>query len=234
MEAASFFPVEFYHGCEFARGKDVSDLEDPIADWNKFEDESGNDSYSAWVLTPIFHSNVNLNGETAIWMGTWNSWSNMGSELDNYFSNATEEAEGFNKVWDCSNHSLTALYVVRSNPNPNNDSGVLSFQACTINEGKNLTDLVEADAKWNAFSDSSGFSGGVYRLFPTAGIVEEDDDKDFWQMTAVSSLDEWGANAQKFVDNNGGIAQASIYGDVVSCDDQEIYQASNKRRASSN
>ena len=72
MEAASFFPVEFYHGCEFARGKDVSDLEDPIADWNKFEDESGNDSYSAWVLTPIFHSNVNLNGEMAIWMGSWN------------------------------------------------------------------------------------------------------------------------------------------------------------------
>ena len=234
MEAASFFPVEFYHGCEFSRGKDVTDLEDPIADWNKFEDESGNDSYSAWVLTPIFHSNVNLNGETAIWMGAWNSWSNMGSELDNYFSNATEEAEGFNKVWDCSNHSLTALYVVRSNPSPNNDSGVLSFQSCTINEGKNLTDLVEADAKWNAFSDSSGFSGGVYRLFPTAGIVEEDDDKDFWQMTAVNSLEEWGANAQKYVDNNGGVAQASIYGDIVSCEDQEIYQASNKRRASSN
>ena len=29
--------IEFYHGCEFARGKDVSDLEDPIADWNKFK-----------------------------------------------------------------------------------------------------------------------------------------------------------------------------------------------------
>ena len=80
----------------------------------------------------------------------------------------------------------------------------------------------------------AGFSGGTYRLFPTAGIVEEDDDKDFWQMTAVSSLEEWGANAQKFVDNGGGIAQASIYGEVVSCEDQEIYQASNKRRASVN
>ena len=41
-------------------------------------------------------------------------------------------------------------YVVRSNPTPNSDSGVLSFQACTINV-ENLTDLVEADAKWNAF-----------------------------------------------------------------------------------
>ena len=81
MESAAFFPVEFYHGCEFSRGKDVADLEDPIEDWNEFEDESGNDSYSAWVLTPIFHSNVNFNGETAIWMGTWNSWSDMGLSL---------------------------------------------------------------------------------------------------------------------------------------------------------
>ena len=63
-----FFPVEFYHGCEFARGKDVTDLEKPIADWNEFEDSSGNDSYSAWVLTPIFHSNVDLNGRSAIWL----------------------------------------------------------------------------------------------------------------------------------------------------------------------
>ncbi len=234
MESAAFFPVEFYHGCEFSRGKDVSDLEDPIEDWNEFEDESGNDSYSAWVLTPIFHSNVSFNGETAIWMGTWNSWSDMGSELNNYFSNGISEAEGFNKVWDCANHSLTALNVVRSNPNPNTEGGVLSFSSCTINEGKNLNDLIEADAKWNSFSDSVGFSGGVYRLFPTAGIIEEDDDKDFWQMTAVSSLEAWGANAQKFVNNNGGVVQATIYGEVVSCEDQEIYQASNKRRAADN
>ena len=79
-------------------------------------------------------------------------------------------------------------------------------------------------------TDASGNTSTATRTV----IVEEDDDKDFWQMTAVSSLEEWGANAQKFVDNNGGIAQASIYGDVVSCEDQEIYQASNKRRASSN
>ena len=97
-----------------------------------------------------------------------------------------------------------------------------------------MNDLVEADAKWNSFSDTAGFSGGVYRLFPTAGILAEDDDKDFWQMTAVSSLEAWGSNAQKYVDNNGGVAQSTIYGEVVSCNDQEIYQASNKRRAADN
>jgi len=234
MQSTDFFPVEFYHGCEFSRGKDVTDLEDPIADWNEFEDESGNDSYSAWVLTPIFHSNVDFNGETAIWMGAWNSWSDMGSELNNYFANGTSAAEGFNKVWNCANHSLTALSVVRSNPNSNTDGGVLSFQSCTVNDGKSLADLVEADAKWNNFADSAGMSGGTYRMFPTAGIMEEDDDVDFWQMNAVSSLEAWGANAQKYVDNSGGLVQASIYGDIVSCEDQEIYQASNKRSASAN
>ena len=77
-------PMEFYSNCEFQPGKTKADLYKVIEKWNKFNDRSNDNSYTAFLLTPIAASNVDFEN-TLIWMGAWNNFEGMGKSLENYY-----------------------------------------------------------------------------------------------------------------------------------------------------
>jgi hypothetical protein len=77
-------PVELY-ACKFNEGKSESDLEEVIERWNKFEDDSDTDNYSAWLLTPFFYTTEQ--DFDIIWLGAFRDGNAMGAGLQNWISN---------------------------------------------------------------------------------------------------------------------------------------------------
>ena len=109
-------PVEFW-SCKFADGYDMEDLDNWVVKWNKVVDELDDQSYSAYVMTPSFTSN--LGNVDFVWAGSWSSYATMGSGFQEYFT----EGKGakihgeFEKMTNCSSHTLVDSRQVREASN---------------------------------------------------------------------------------------------------------------------
>ena len=75
-------PVEFW-GCKFADGYSMEDLNKWVVKWNKVIDGLDDQSYSAYIMTPGFSSN--LDNVDFVWAGTWDSYASMGIGFEEYF-----------------------------------------------------------------------------------------------------------------------------------------------------
>jgi hypothetical protein len=75
--------------------------------------------------------------------------------------------------------------------------------------------LSTADEKMNAFLTEIGSTARIYRWYPMQG--GEANGADFYQAGWSSSLQEKGANADKFVRAGGPLVQTSLYGELLSC-----------------
>ena len=64
---SGFGGTELY-GCEMNEGKTPADLMSVVGEWNAWSDEKGMNDYYAWVLNPVFASDVNFE-RTAFWFG---------------------------------------------------------------------------------------------------------------------------------------------------------------------
>jgi len=64
---SGFGGTELY-GCEMNEGKAPADLMSVVDEWNSWSDEKGMNDYYAWVLTPVFGSDINFE-RTAFWFG---------------------------------------------------------------------------------------------------------------------------------------------------------------------
>lgn len=220
-------PMEFYSNCEFQPGKTKADLYKVIEKWNKFNDRSNDNSYTAFLLTPIAASNVDFEN-TLIWMGAWDNFEGMGNSLDNYYNNGTEIAEDFNSVWKCNSHAFVASLTTYEENRKDKHEGpreseIFSFSDCSINEGVTYADLLKADAKYSAFLKKLEKEDPVFRLFPTAGMPQ-DASFDFKMMDISSSWSQRGSETQTFVNNGGPLKQLETYGSIVSCDSPRVYQ----------
>ena len=107
-------PVEFWT-CKFADGYDMNDLNKWVGKWNKnLDDNLEEQSYSAYVMTPSFSSNL-LDADF-IWAGSWANFAAMGAGFEEYFG---EDAKGmkihaeFEKITNCSSHVLVNSTQVR-------------------------------------------------------------------------------------------------------------------------
>ena len=109
-------PVEFW-SCKFADGYDMEDLDNWVVKWNKVVDELDDQSYSAYVMTPSFTSN--LGNVDFVWAGSWSSYATMGSGFQEYFSEGKgAEIHGeFEKMTNCSSHTLVDSRQVREASN---------------------------------------------------------------------------------------------------------------------
>ena len=227
QEQANVTPMEFYANCEFQPGKTKADLYDVIEKWNKFNDDSKEKSYTAFLLTPIAASNIDFEN-TLIWMGIWDNFEGMGNSLENYYANGSEIAESFNSVWKCNSHSFAASLLTYEENRKDNYAGprtseIFSFSDCSINDGVTYADLLKADAKYSAFLKKLEKEDPVFRIFPTAGLPQ-DSDFDFKMMDINSSWSQRGKETQTFVDNGGPLKQLETYGSMVSCDSPRVYQ----------
>ena len=54
------------------------------AEWNEVVDGLPDDGYNAWVMTPMFKSNMTT--LDFLWVGAWPTYTEMGSGLDDFFN----------------------------------------------------------------------------------------------------------------------------------------------------
>ena len=64
-------PIEYW-GCKFNDGKSMDDLMAWTEKWNKVADTLSDQSYSAWVMTPMFSESMSQ--YDFIWGGAWGSY----------------------------------------------------------------------------------------------------------------------------------------------------------------
>ncbi len=110
-------PVEFW-GCKFADGYDMEDLNKWVVKWNKVIDGLEDQSYSAYIMTPGFTSN--LGTVDFVWAGTWNSYASMGAGFEEYFGSGGKGAKihrEFEKITNCTSHTLVDSRQVREASN---------------------------------------------------------------------------------------------------------------------
>ncbi|HBJ90329.1 MAG TPA: hypothetical protein DDZ21_10215 [Gammaproteobacteria bacterium] len=112
MAAAN--PVEFW-GCKFNDGMGMEDLMEWTEEWGEVVDDLPDDGYNAWVMTPMFKSN--MTDLDFLWVGAWPDYASMGSGLGDFFNSETGSATfaKFVEISTCEIHDLYSSVQVREN-----------------------------------------------------------------------------------------------------------------------
>ena len=225
MPVPNFIPVEIQQ-CSFNGNKDMDDFMNLIDDWNEVLDANSDYSYSAWVLSPQYRSESDFSFDFG-WLGVSNNWSDFGNIYDVWLKEAGPLAAKFDKIRSCKTQNLFAGQTIRPSKSPSS-SGVLLVSNCTLSEESTMADLNEADLKMNAYLDSIDSDGGIYRWYPGLG-APSDSEYSFKNVQSASSMAEWGESSEVFVNGGGLAAQASIYGELLTCDSARMYFSNNVR-----
>jgi hypothetical protein len=86
--------------------------------------------------------------------------------------------------------------------------------------------VLAADVKWNEFMDSSGMEGGIFRWYPGPGVSSAfAGEYDFVNVNVIDSLSAFGSGADINVNGGGNMMAASIYGELMQCEDMRVYTA---------
>ena len=228
-EELNWVPVETF-ACDFIDGKGPADLDEVIAEWNDWWDDKGLKSYFAATLTPHHF------GERAFdiaWLGAWTDGHAMGSSMDVWLTEGKDMGAKFFEVLDCSSHSSFVSANIKQPQDNDDDSDntfVLNFENCSIEDGKTFEDFMAAQHAWNAYADEIGMVGGTWMMFPIAG--ETDDDYDFKYITSAPDHTAAGANWQLYSDGHWRKSE-ELFSDVLDCDISRTYNATVQRSIAS-
>ncbi len=209
--------------CTMNEGQSMSDLMEVVEDWNDWSDDNEMDSYSAWVLTPIFNADTDF-VDSGIWFGYAPSFTEMGKILQTWATKGGELNDRFNDVWTCSSHSEFATLLVRP-PTDGPTSAVASFSDCKLSEGSSTSDLLAAAAKWNSYLDENASTVAIAYHFPGHGNpvdMTTDLKISMWR----PNLESYGRDADLYVNGGGFQASSAIFGDIMTCDSGRMYNAS--------
>ncbi len=220
-------PVEIY-ACSYNSGMGPADLDKVVARWNKYMDDSKNDSYAAWTLTPYYFTAAQE--FDVLWMGAFKDGNAMGAGLDDYMQNGGEIQAAFDKVLECNAHIglSSAMYKVPPN-NATPASGVISMMDCKLNEGHEYAEVQAAELKWVSHLTAAGASNGYWHWFPAFG--GGDADYDYKIVNAYANFTELGASIEHVANGGGREVSREIFGDIDECDDARVYRAKSRRVA---
>ncbi len=135
-------PVEFF-ACHWQDGKGIEDLKKVGKAFAAWADKSDS-GYSAWVLTPQFHSGLDFD---VGWLGAWPDGKAMGKSMDNWLAEGGELAADFAKVMSCGSHEMATSMRLNAPKGPPGN-GLVMFSQCSMADGKMLTDAISAHRKW--------------------------------------------------------------------------------------
>ncbi|MEM7610786.1 MAG: hypothetical protein AAF270_03860 [Pseudomonadota bacterium] len=227
-DGPSFTPVEIYP-CSFVDGKGMSDLNRVIDKWNAFMDDNGDDSYSAWLLTPNF---VTGNNFDVGWVGVWPDGNAMGAAGDAGLSPENQAMTGaFFEVVSCAQHALFASVAMQPIADESPDRAVLRFADCTIGDGVEPEAAMSAIGEWTKHQHDNGSESGLFVWWPAFG-EDPKADYDFKLVTANPSYAAFGKDWEAY-GNGGGFAKYDeIVGDKIQCDIARIYDGRLVRQAS--
>jgi hypothetical protein len=112
LTAQASVPVEYW-GCKLNDEKNMDDLMTWAADWNEHVDSFEDQSYSAWVMTPMFSGD--MTEHDFFWVGAWGSYAQMGSGLQAFFGGerGAELFEVYQEISTCESHTLWTSTSIR-------------------------------------------------------------------------------------------------------------------------
>lgn len=215
--------------CTFNDGKSMKDIMSVVEDWNAWSDEKGINSYTAWVLNPIFVSNADLNRQ-ALWLGHAPSFAELTGVMSTWLSEGGELLADFNEAWTCNTHMEMTAMMVRKPAGEPSGSPVASFYDCSLNAGKGTSDLMAATANWNKHLDKNGVQEAMVYHFPGHGHPQ-DASYDMKVSVWRASLESYGKSADHFVNGGGQQAVQATLNQAMTCDIPRMYQATTVRRA---
>ena len=218
-------PVELY-ACKFNEGKSESDLEEVIERWNKFEDDSDTDNYSAWLLTPFFYTTEQ--DFDIIWLGAFRDGNAMGAGLQNWISNGQELGAAFEEIIDCGAHVAYSSAMYKAPPGGNAPaSGFITMMDCELNEGHRYVDIKHAELKWVDYLTKSGSKAAYYHWMPMFG--GGDAEFDYKVVFAYPDFQAIGSDVERFANQGGREESREVFGDIDECDDARVYITRNIR-----
>lgn len=220
-------PAEIFI-CNYNDGQGPAELDAAVAAWNGYMDENGIDSYAAWTLTPYyFGADQDFD---VIWLGAWTDGNAMGTGTDMWMSTGGKYMANFNKVVTCRSHlnSGSINYKLPEGGTPGN--AVLSFSNCTIEDGRNYAEVVQATKQWASILTGAGSQAAIYHWFPIYG-GGGDDAPDFVRLTGYPNYTEWGADYERITNGELFRQMNDLFGGLVDCDVARVYNAKSRRSA---
>ena len=227
----NLFPIEVQQ-CNFKGNKDMDDFMSHIDEWNDFLDAHSDSPYVGWVLTPHYRTASDFSFDFG-WLGGSNTWESFGAIYDAWMEKAPKLAAKFDRVRSCDTQTIFAAQAVRQLPESSDQSGVLMVSNCKVLEGVTPIDIFQADAKWNAYLDSIGNEGGIFRWYPAIG-APSNLDYDFKYVLFAESMSTWGQSSGNFVNGGGIQVNDEIFGNLLSCDSARMYQSNYVRQINNN
>ena len=219
-------PVDTFT-CDYNEGKGPADLKKAVANWNKWMDEQGTDSYGAVTMTPYYY------GEDSFelgWLGFWTGQEAMGAGIDNYLAKGGEAAEGFNSALTCDTHEHWAtINVKQPKEGPAPDNFVLMFSNCTVAEDTEWETLMAAIKEAAVYMTEQEFGNGAWMMWRVFGGAGEPD-WDFKWVTSYANYTDFGKAYQHNANGGGRQKMNEIMDDMLDCDSARVYNATTVRR----
>lgn len=210
-------PIEFF-GCEWRDGKGMSDLEKVAKKFNQWA-EKRDTGYSAWILTPQFHDNLDYD---VGWLGSWPDANDFGRLQDAWMKDGRDIAADFDAVADCSKvHQMATSAVVNAPDGPPSD-GLVMFSRCNLRDGVNHLDALAAHRKLGSAMREMGSKGMSWIFYPVMGVS---DDLDYWSVLAFNNYTDLGAGMQMWVNGGGWEKAALTLGPVEECGTAVVFDA---------
>mgnify|MGYP001812716657 CR=1 FL=1 len=221
-------PVEFF-GCTWQDGKGMADLVSVGKKFSQWADKQDS-KYSAWILTPQFHTDV---GFDVGWLGGWPDGVSMGKSMDAWLSGGMQLAGEFDAVVDCSSRHELATAIAIHAPDGPGGSGKVMFDGCSKADGKSWDDVMAAHAKaGKMMRDKGAKASGSWLFFP--GIGAADYDFDYWRVVTFNNYADFGATSEAYINGGGYEEGMKLMAGVTECGGGVMFDATVVRRASGN
>jgi hypothetical protein len=216
-DQASGVPIEFF-ACEWRDGKGMSDLEKVAKKFNQWA-EKRDTGYSAWILTPQFHDNLDYD---VGWLGSWPDANDFGRLQDAWMKEGRDIAADFDAVADCGDvHQMATSAVVNAPDGPPSD-GLVMFSRCNLLEGVTPADALAAHRELAGVMRGMGSKGMSWLFYPMLGVST---DLDYWSVLAFNSYTDLGAGLEMWTNGGGWERAASLLGPVEECAAPVVFDA---------
>jgi len=227
---AKFVPTELW-ACKYNEGQGSADLDVVAGKWNAYMDESEADSYAAWTLTPQYFTDEQ--DFDVLWLGAWKDGNAMGQGRDNYHATGGAIMAEFGKVLDCGAHLgfvSRAFKLPPDNDAGPQNTGVITFTDCSIEEGATYDTVVAGLSAWAKTLGDDGSESGIYQWWPAYGGGGESK-FDFKLLGVHANHASLGADLERVA--NGGLwrKRMELVGDQFDCDVSRVYDAKLRRAA---
>ena len=174
-----------------------------------------------FFFTPFFVDGNDFDFDF-FWVGVADSPSHMGRINDEFVKKGAAMQREFDKVSDCSGHSLATSHTIKTYEKPG-ESGYVTIWSCTLRDGASLADASRADKEFAVWMSKNQIPGGLYRWDLGAGTPRSTN-FDFYQVWVNSSLEERGAAMERYMGLDGDKATKEIYGDgIYDCDIPRVW-----------